>query len=181
MAIFGIVPKEEIIYSNTAQVGDDILIAVDLDGKFHEKFHYAWDTTSHKSPELVQSTCRIMRTIAEKKMVHAAKDISNPGMAGTLGMLLDASGKGGFLNVTQVPKKKEAPLQQWLCMYPGFGMVLTCNPSNSKQLVQLFKRNKIAATVCGEVEENHELYLTDGVEKAMVLNFKKNFISGTPR
>ncbi|MHA1649817.1 MAG: AIR synthase related protein, partial [Candidatus Helarchaeota archaeon] len=159
VAIFGVVPKDEVIFSSTAGIGDDIIIAVDLDGKFHEKFQYAWDTTSHKTPEKVQSNCRIMRIIAKQKLANAAKDISNPGMVGTLGMLLDASKKGGILDITKIPIKAQTPLQQWLCMYPGFGMVITCNPANSDEIIKIFKKNDIAAAVCGNVNDGHLLYI----------------------
>ncbi|MFX1296720.1 MAG: AIR synthase related protein [Promethearchaeota archaeon] len=181
IAIFGIVPKEEVIFSNTAKIGDDIIIMVDLDGKFHKKFPYAWDTTSHKSPEQVQSNCRIMRIIAEKKLAHAAKDISNPGMVGTLGMLLDASNKGGILDITKIPLKKDVPFQQWLVMYPGTGTVLTCDPSNSNEIIKICKKNQIEATICGTIKDNHSLFITDGREKALILDFKKDNVSGIPR
>ncbi|NVM29914.1 MAG: methanogenesis marker 2 protein [Candidatus Helarchaeota archaeon] len=181
IAVFGVVPKDEVIFSNTAQLGDDIIIAVDLDGRFHEKFKYAWDTTTHKPPKQVQANYQIMRAIAEKKLMHAAKDISNPGMVGTLGMLLDASNVGGVLDLTKIPIMREEPLERWLCMYPGFGIVSTCSPSNSKNIIRIFESNEIAASVCGAVEEGHSLYISDGEEKALVLDFKKNFVSGIPK
>ncbi|NVM53024.1 MAG: methanogenesis marker 2 protein [Candidatus Helarchaeota archaeon] len=181
IAIFGVVPKDEVIFSSNAQVGDDILIAVDLDGKFRENFRYAWDTTTHKSPKQVQAICGIMRTIAEKKLMHTAKDISNPGMVGTLGMLLDASNKGGSLDITKIPMKENESLEQWLCMYPGFGIVSTCDFANSKEIVQIFKKDGITAKMCGTVEDNHALYLSDGKERVPVLDFKKDNVSGCPR
>jgi selenophosphate synthetase-related protein len=178
VTIFGIVPKEEVIFSNNAQIGDDIIIAIDLDGKFHEKFHYAWDTTSHKSPEEVQATCETMRTIAKMQLVHAAKDISNPGIVGTLGMLLDASYKGGLLNITKIPAIDGKISLQWLCMYPGFGMVMTCNPSNAPAIIDIFEQQNITAQICGKVQDTHSLVISDGKEKAEVLEFLKEHVSG---
>ena len=46
VAILGTARKDEVIYSHTAQAGDDIIMAMDLDGAFHRSLHYAWDTTS---------------------------------------------------------------------------------------------------------------------------------------
>ncbi|HUY00289.1 MAG TPA: AIR synthase related protein [Candidatus Deferrimicrobium sp.] len=180
IAIFGIVPREQVIFSNGAQVGDDILIAVDLDGKFNEKFPFAWDTTSHKTPEQVQTQCRIMQNIAKRKLVHAAKDISNPGIVGTLGMLLDASNFGGTLDISQIPIRENQSIQQWLCMYPGFGLVLTCDPSHSNEIIRIFSENKIAARICGFVQDLNSLYLSDGNEKALIFDFKTNNIAGIP-
>ena len=122
-----------------------------------------------------------MRELAKKKLVHAAKDISNPGIVGTLGMLLDASKKGGVLNVTQIPITENASLQQWVCMYPGFGIVLTCDPERSNEIIPIFKKNKITAKICGEVQGTHLLSVSDGVDSSVVLDFKKDFVSGIPR
>jgi len=179
VTIFGIVPKEEVIFSNTAGFGDDIIIALDLDGEFHEKFSYAWDTTSHKSPEEVQARCETMRTIAKQQLVHAAKDISNPGIVGTLGMLLDASSKGGILDLTKIPTLNDNEISlQWLCMYPGFGMVMTCDPLNAQAILDIFKQKSITARICGTVEDSHSLFISDGKEKAEVLEFTKKHVSG---
>jgi len=178
VTIFGIVPKGEVIFSDSAQIDDDIIIAIDLDGKFNDKFPYAWDTTSHKSPEEVQVKCETMRTIAKGKLVHAAKDISNPGIVGTLGMLLDASHKGGLLNITKIPMVSGKISRQWLCMYPGFGLVMTCHPSNSQEILDIFEQQNITAKVCGKVQNTHSLLLTDGKEKIEVLEFLKDHVSG---
>lgn len=178
VTIFGIVPKEEVIFSSTTRIGDDIIIAIDLDGKFHEKFSYAWDTTSHKSPEEVQTRCETMRTIAKQRLVHAAKDISNPGMVGTLGMLLDASSKGGLLNITKIPIIEGEGLQKWLCMYPGFGLVMTCDPTNSQAIIDIFEQQNITSRVCGTVQDTHSLVISDGKNKAEVLEFIREHVSG---
>ncbi len=178
VAILGIVPKEEAIFSDNAQIGDDIIIALDLDGKFHEKFPYAWDTTSHKSPAEVQAIGSTMQTIARQRLAHAAKDISNPGIVGTLGMLLDASRKGGILNLAKIPKLKEPVSLQWLCMYPGFGMVLSCDPSHSRAITEIFEQKGITARVCGTVQGTYALFISDGKEEALVLEFVKEHVSG---
>jgi selenophosphate synthetase-related protein len=178
VAVFGIVPKTEAIFSDNAQIGDDIIIALDLDGKFHEKFLYAWDTTSHKSPAEVQAICSTMQTIARQQLAHAAKDISNPGIVGTLGMLLDASQKGGVLNLAQIPHLKEPVSLQWLCMYPGFGIVCSCDPAHSRAITEIFAQKGITARVCGTVQGTHSLFISDWKEEALVLDLTKNHVSG---
>lgn len=178
VAVFGIVPKEEVIFSDNAQIGDDIIIALDLDGKFHEKFPYAWDTTSHKSPAKVQAIGSTMQTIAKQRLAHAAKDISNPGIVGTLGMLLDASRKGGILNLTKIPQCTEPISLQWLCMYPGFGIVCSCDPTHSQAITDVFERQGISARVCGTVQNTNSLFISDGKEQALVLDLEKNHVSG---
>ncbi len=49
-----LVARDDVITSGGARVGDQVIVGMDLDGKPHEKFPMNWDTTTFKSPELVQ-------------------------------------------------------------------------------------------------------------------------------
>jgi selenophosphate synthetase-related protein len=60
----------------------------------------------------------------------AAKDVSMAGIAGTLGMLAEASGCGAVLDVASVPRPAGASMGDWLTCFPGFGM-LTAAPSGA--------------------------------------------------
>ena len=53
----------------------------------------------------------------------AAKDVSMAGIAGTLGMLAEASGCGAVLDVARVPRPAGATVGDWLTCFPGFAMV----------------------------------------------------------
>ena len=54
VAIVGIAKKDKLITSFGAEVGDKIIVAIDLDGKPHEMFELNWDTTYDKDKQLVQ-------------------------------------------------------------------------------------------------------------------------------
>ena len=45
-----------------------------------------------------------MNSIARKHLLTAGKDISNPGILGTLGMLLEASGVGATVELEKIPR-----------------------------------------------------------------------------
>ena len=94
ISIIGSVPKTDIIKSSTAEPDDDIVFVMDLDGFFHSSLPYAWDTTSRKEDSIVQAQMDTMCVIGKEKLAHAAKDMSNPGCIGTLGMLLESSNMG---------------------------------------------------------------------------------------
>jgi thiamine monophosphate kinase len=54
----------------------------------------------------------------------AAKDVSMAGIAGTLGMLAEASGCGAVLDVAAVPRPAgDASMGDWLTCFPGFAML----------------------------------------------------------
>jgi hypothetical protein len=58
----------------------------------------------------------------------AAKDVSMAGIAGTLGMLAEASGCGAEIDVACVPRPAGASMGDWLTCFPGFGMVTADRP-----------------------------------------------------
>jgi selenophosphate synthetase-related protein len=64
-----------------------------------------------------------MQTFVANAHPAAAKDVSMAGIAGTLGMLAEASGCGAILDVANVPRPADATAGDWLTCFPGFAMV----------------------------------------------------------
>jgi len=178
ISIIGTVPKSDIIRSNTAEAGDDILFAIDTDGFFPEGLRYAWDTTTRKDDNLVQDQLALMCTIAKEHLVTAGKDMSNPGCVGTMGMLLESSGKGGYIDIDKIPRPKYADTTQWLLAYQGYGFALSCKPENSKRLIELFNSVNVNAAVVGKVNDSSELILHSGNEEKVLFDFSKDIITG---
>ena len=176
VSILGIVRKNQVIYSDGANINDDIIIAVDFDGAFHPKFEYAWDTTTKKNSKEVYEKYKAIWEIAEKNLATACKDISNPGMIGTLGMLLDASSKGGIINFHNIPIPKNIEMIKWLKAYPGFGIVMTTNKSDEVQAI--LKDAKMNSSVIGKVTNTNKLLITDNSEEIEIFNFKEICLSG---
>ncbi|MCQ5376280.1 MAG: methanogenesis marker 2 protein [Methanomassiliicoccales archaeon] len=178
VAILGVAGKNEVIYSHTAESGDDIIFAMDTDGYFPEKLPYAWDTTSRKSEEFVRRQMRIMNEIGKRGLVNSGKDMSNPGSLGTLGMLLETSGKGGIVDIDLIPRPENEDLTQWLKAYQGFGFVLTANPKNSEEIINLFKSVRVDAAVVGNVQPGSKLILKQGNNTGVLFDFDKDVIAG---
>jgi hypothetical protein len=57
-----------------------------------------------------------------------AKDVSMAGLAGTLGMLAEASGCRAVLDVAAVPRPAAATVGDWFTCFPGFGMLTADHP-----------------------------------------------------
>lgn len=170
--------KEEVIYSHTAKAGDDIIMAMDLDGFYPEGLGMAWDTTSRKEADLVRRQMLIMNKIGRRKLAHAGKDISNPGSLGTLGMLLETSGKGALVDIAKIPAPKEVEQAQWLKSYQGCGFVLTCDPERSEDIIELFRSVGVTGAVLGKVDDSKVYKLKKGKEKAVLFDFTKELITG---
>ncbi len=178
VSIAGIVHKDDVITSCDAKVGDKIIIGIDLDGRLHPKFSLNWDTTTQKSPELVQDQIKVMNKIAKKHLVTAGRDISNPGTLGTLGMLLEASGVGATVKVDKIPKAWDVGWDHWLKIYPGSGFVLTAEDGNVSECIDVLKDVNITAMAVGEIIKDKRLYITYDNQKEVVFDFEMDNIMG---
>lgn len=178
VAILGTAQKDAVIYSHTAQAGDDILFVMDLDGFYPEKLHFAWDTTSKKDAGIVQRQMLLMNEAGKRHLVHAGKDMSNPGAVGTLGMLLETSGRGGRVDLDKVPRPDGVDFAQWLKSYQGCGFVLAVAPKHSPKVLDLFAEVDVAGAVVGRVDSGSEMVLSQGGESRVLFDFKKDIITG---
>nr|MDO8100378.1 AIR synthase related protein [Candidatus Njordarchaeota archaeon] len=180
VSIIGMVPKKSLIRSDTARPGDMILVAIDLDGHFHDLFKSAWDTTTGKSKDDVKTRFKAIHEIADEGMATAAKDISNPGVVGTLGMLLDASNVGGEIDLTRIPRPPKIDIEEWLKAYPGFGAVLTAGSENVDRCLSEFRKRGIDAEIVGKVDGSRKLFFTDGRSSIQAFDFRRDRLSGRP-
>jgi putative methanogenesis marker protein 2 len=180
VSILGMVSKKSLIRSDTAQPGNAVLVAIDLDGHFHNLFRSAWDTTTSKTKDEVESRYMSIRSIAQKGWATAAKDISNPGVVGTLGMLLDSSNVGATIDVTKIPRPPDVDIEEWLKIYPGFGVVLTASSKNISGCLSEFHNCSIDAEVVGTVDESRKLFLAENEVTVEVFDLRKERLSGKP-
>jgi putative methanogenesis marker protein 2 len=178
VAILGKARKESVILSSTAQPGEVVIAAADLDGKAHPKFNINFDSTSFKDRETLLRQLGSMRELGESGLVRAGKDISNPGMLGTLGMLVETSGVGAVVDVDAIPIPKDLDLQSWLKMYPGMGFVVTTKPENADKVMEVFRRRGLTPAVIGKVVEDRKLLIRSGKEEAVLFDLVKECVTG---
>ena len=174
VAIMGIAQKDKLITSFGAEVGDKVLVAIDLDGKPHEMFSLNWDTTYDKDAQLVQDQITAVQHLAEKGYIKSGKDISNPGILGTLEMLLETSQKGATINLEDIPRNESVEWVDWLRSYPGSGFVFTADEEYCDYIREYLSRFSIEAAVVGEVTDSNSLYLNYMDEEMEVFNQEKN-------
>jgi putative N-acetyltransferase (TIGR04045 family) len=100
--------------------GDRIRLTADLGGRWRPGHHgRQWDSTTHRSA----AELRRLTSFVAAARPTAAKDVSMAGIAGTLGMLAEASGCAAILDVDRVPRPAGATSGDWLTCFPGFAMV----------------------------------------------------------
>ena len=178
VAILGIAPLDGVIYSNTAQIGDSVLIAIDLEGRVHPSCILNWDSATLRSAQEVRAQISVMQEIGLRKLVTAGKDISNPGIIGSLGMLLEVSGKGADIDLDQIPRpdleKYSLSFDHWLRMYPGMGFVLTAKKGKFDAIKELFANVGMIVQSIGIVNDTRELRIHDKDSSSLVFDFSKN-------
>jgi putative methanogenesis marker protein 2 len=178
VAILGHMKKDEVLLSSTAQNGDDIIFATDISGEFTPKIPYSWDSTSSRTSDFVQKQIAIMNTLAQKKLVTSAKDISNPGSLGTLGMLLETSKMGADVDLGKIPTPKSVDFLQWLCAYQGCGFVVCVKPENSNEVLSHFESVELTSNVVGRINDSKKLNIVDGDKSQILFDFKSDIITG---
>lgn len=180
VAILGIAGRNAVIYSHTAQVGDRVLVAVDLTGRVHPSCSLNWDSVTMKSPEAVRSQIRVLEGLGKDRLVTAGKDISNPGVIGTLGMLLEVSGKGATIDLDALPipdlSSNNLSFEQWVRIYPGMGFVLTAPEKNVNEICRRFDMAGMTCRAVGTVDGSRDLRLALASENSSVFDFSKNGI-----
>jgi selenophosphate synthetase-related protein len=96
----------------------------------------------------------------------AAKDVSMAGIAGTLGMLAEASGCGAVLDVARVPRPAGAAVGDWLTCFPGFAMLTAAEPGRPA----VAAAGPAVSAECGELVAGGGVWLRwpDGTRTAAV-------------
>lgn len=180
VSILGAARLDSIIYSHTARDGDCVVAAIDLDGRVHPSCALNWDSVTMKTPAQVRAQIGLLEMIGNRHLVTAGKDISNPGIIGTLGMLLEVSGKGAEIDLSLIPRPNLADnhitFEQWVKMYPGMGFVLTASPDHIQELTTLFAGVGMTAKVIGTVDNERSLRIRYDGDETQVFDFINNGI-----
>jgi putative N-acetyltransferase (TIGR04045 family) len=123
--------------------GHRVRITADLGGGWRPGHRgRQWDsTTTRRTPDL-----RAMLASVAAARPAAAKDVSMAGIAGTLGMLAEASGCAAMLDVARVPRPAGATAGDWLSCFPGFAMVTADEPGAGP-----LPAGPAASAECGEL------------------------------
>jgi AIR synthase-related protein len=142
--------------------GHEVWLTADLGGGWRRGYTgRQWDSTTSRSP----AQLRAMLGFVAAARPAAAKDVSMAGIAGTLGMLAEASGCGAVLDIARVPRPTGVAMGDWLTCFPGFGMVTADLPG-----VAVPPAAPSVSAVCGELTAGSGVRLRwpDGEETQVI-------------
>ncbi|VVB85014.1 Thiamine-monophosphate kinase [uncultured archaeon] len=178
VAIIGTVKKGCEIRSGTAKPGDSVIAAIDMEGRIGPNSPYSFDSTTMKEPGDVRAKYRVMQALGEKHLLTAGKDISNPGVIGTLGMLVETSRAGARVDLEKMPAYEGVGMIQWLKVHPATGFIVTALPENEDEVVRLFEGAGLRASVIGSIDDTSKLDICHGNECVTVFDFRTDVVTG---
>ena len=169
---------ERLLTSFDARPGHDLVMAVDLRGRYRGPTSTNWDASTGAPLQRLRLDLALLPEIAEAGFCGAAKDISMAGTIGTAAMLFECSGVGGVIDPALVPRPEGVDLDRWLVSFPSFGFLLSVAPDRTDAVLSRFAARDIAASRIGAVEPGHVLRLRDGTQDVTVWDFEKAALIG---
>ncbi len=174
-AVIGV--THNFISSATAKPNDAIIIAVDLEGKPGSKgWVKTFDTVQLKTRTAVLTRLEAPIQLAEKKLVHTCKDVSGPGIIGTIVMLCESSHVGASINIENIPKPENISLKEWLVTYPSIGFVFTTD--KPQECIKLLKKQGLTANTVGTISEKRTIQIFYRGQAETLFDLEKDSIFG---
>ena len=176
--MIGEIEKDNYISAKNAEVGDNIILVVDFNGKVGQASKLFYDTTTFKTSEEVLKSRKSMNIIAEKHLANASKDVSNGGIFGTLLQLIKYSDVGADININDIRippvlKSLDYTLETYIQMYLTTSFILTAADDNCEHLINIFQEYGLNANVIGKIIKDKLLKINDGKESIEVIDLSK--------
>jgi uncharacterized protein len=148
-----------------AKPGDVLLAAFALDGRYMSDTRPFFTALHDRSPQQLRDDGEALVEVAENGLCHAARDVSMPGIAGSLLQMIEGAGCGALLDLDRLPRPDGTGLERWLLTFPSFGFLLASPPEHAEAARAPFTRRGLACAACGVFDDTRVLRLrSDGAE-----------------
>jgi selenophosphate synthetase-related protein len=145
--------------SSAAEPGDVLLAAFALDGRYMSETWPFFTALHDRAPNLLREDGEALVEVAEAGLCHAARDVSMPGVAGSLLQMLEGAGCGAVLDLDRLPRPDGVALEQWLHTFPSFGYLLAAPADRANAACERFTRRGLACAPCGRFDDTGVLRL----------------------
>jgi AIR synthase-related protein len=157
--------------------GQVIAMAVDLEGHWHANSTY-WKAFDGVRAERLRSKLDVLPRLAEAERLHAAKDISNAGVLGSLLMLLETTGCGATIDLASLPCPPDADLARWLQVFPSYGFLMTLDERDWPQVQSAFAFEGVRCERIGQVNASGTLRVQSGAQHGDFWNLREQPFTG---
>lgn len=151
--------------ASAARPGDVLLAAFCLEGRYRGALP-VFTSLRDRPAERLRLDGAVLGEVAEAGLVHAARDVSMPGVAGSLLQMLELAGCGATLDLDLLPRPDGVDLERWLCTFPSFGFVLAARAEHASAACAAFTDRGLACAACGSFDPEQRLRLRRGGEEA---------------
>jgi selenophosphate synthetase-related protein len=163
---------------SAARPGDTLLAAFAIDGRYMSDTRPFFTALHDRSPEQLRDDGEALVEVAEAGICHAARDVSMPGIAGSLLQMIEGAGCGAVLDLDRLPRPHGVPLARWLLTFPSFGFLLAAKPEHTEAAAWAFTRRGLACAPCGEFDRTRVLRLAAGGVEAPVWDLGRTPLTG---
>jgi uncharacterized protein len=144
--------------SNT-KPGDALVAAFATEGRWMSETQPFWTSLHDRDPAKLRTDGDALVEIAEAGLAHAARDVSMPGIAGSLLQMIEGAGCGANLDLDAIPRPHGAPIERWLMVFPSFGFLLAT--TQPEATCEVFAKRGLQAAVCGSFDDTRVLRLNE--------------------
>ncbi len=167
-----------LLSGRAARPGQFLVLAVDLDGEEWGAGFDNWDSHCRKDPDRVVGDLEILPALAEEGIATAARDLSNAGILGSIGTLLELSRVGAVVDVDAIARPENVGLMSWLRTFPSFGFVIACDEAMVRECVERFEARSIWAAPVGEVTAEQKILIRYRGAQEILFDFRQDAITG---
>ncbi len=168
---------ERPLRSRDARPGDALLAAFALEGRYRGDTSF-FSSLRDRAPERLRDDGEALVEVAAAGLCRAARDISMPGVAGSLLQLIEAAGCGAVLDLERLPRPREVPLERWLVTFPSFGFLLAVPPEHAADAAEPFARRGLVCAECGRLDDSGVLRLAAADREAPVWDIGREPFTG---
>jgi len=163
--------------AGAAQPGDTLLAAFATDGRYMNETNDFFTALRDRPKERLRTDGEALVEVAEQGFAHAARDISMPGIAGSLLQMIEGAGVGATLDLDAIPKPEDTPLERWLLTFPSFGFLL----AGDERAIKPFTDRGLVCAPCGTFDATRQLKLQSGGKTAVAWDLNATPLTGLGR
>jgi uncharacterized protein len=168
---------KRLLTSFDARVGDRLVAAIDLRGRYREPFSN-WEAATTAPAARLRADLEALPWIAESGLAIAAKDISQGGIVGTAMMLAECSRVGAVIDPASVPRPEGVALERWLQTFPSYGYLIAVEPGRAPGVLARFQERGIAAAEVGAITADRRVLIRDGAAVETIWDFAREPLIG---
>lgn len=164
--------------ATNAKPGDTLIAAFAIDGRYMSDDADFFTALHDRRPAQLREDGEALTEVAARGLCHAARDVSMPGVAGSLLQMIEGASVGATLDVDALPRPADVPLERWLLTFPSFGFLLAAPPEHVDEAIKVFLHRGLAAAPCGSFDATRRLTLEQGDRNAVAWDLAATPLTG---